>query len=216
MLLLLAVVVGLSAAGCDAATLAYFFMPEARESAKFKSLASQDPKKEPRVVIFTWGGLEMRSEFIHADRQLSELLASQLRELAKDNEEKLAIVPPRKVEDYKNTHPNWRSQDMIEIGRFFKADYLVYVEINSLSLYEPGGTLLFRGQADLTVSLYDVNNPDDVRQESVRCAYPRDAPMTAGFDMSPMQFRQAFLGNVAKQLSYYFSRYPKRNMMFNE
>src|SRR5262249_37749707 len=107
---LLALVVaglGLQASGCDLGSMMYFLMEDPRAPATMKALASKDEKKVPRVAILTWAGLETRSEFIHADRQLSDLLAAQLRDLAEGNQEKLTIVPPRKIEEYKNLHPNW-------------------------------------------------------------------------------------------------------------
>jgi hypothetical protein len=219
---LLALVVaglGLQASGCDLGSMMYFLMEDPRAPATMKALASKDEKKVPRVAILTWAGLETRSEFIHADRQLSDLLAAQLRDLAEGNQEKLTIVPPRKIEEYKNLHPNWREKDLAEIGRRLDADYLIYLEINSMSLYEPGGNHLFRGRANLTVNLVDVRHPDDApAQAPFSCLYPSDAkgPIPADFDSNPVEFRQAFLKHMAKQLSYYFSRYPKRESYFTE
>jgi len=201
-------------AGCgDFGALAYFLMPEQRLDAKMKHLASEDKEKDSKVVILTWGGLETRAEFIHADRQLSEMLAQQLRKLAEDGKEKITIVPARKVEEFKNEHPNWRGMDLTEIGRRFGADYVVYLEINSLSLYEKGSlNTLLRGRISLNVTLADVKKPDDTpAQEPFSCVYPGDAPgaLPADNDATKAQFRQKFLGHVARQLSYYFSRYPR-------
>jgi hypothetical protein len=211
--------VGLST-GCDLGALAYFLMPEAREPAKMRSLASVNAKKPTRVVIFTWAGLEMRSDFVNADRQLSEMLAAKLSELAKDNEEGLVIVPPRKVTEYKNSHPRWRELDLAEIGRQFSADYVIYLEFHSLSMYEPGmANQLLRGRAQMTISLVDVHRPDDSPSGvPFSTVYPSDArgPVQAGFDVQPMEFRQAFLAHIAKNLSYYFSRYSKRETYFTD
>jgi hypothetical protein len=219
MLALLAVVVGLNV-GCDSATLAYFFLPDAKEPARIKNLGSSDSKNVPRIAILTWGGFETRSEFIHADRQISDLLANELTELTKSNGEKLTIIPSRKIEDYKNNHPRWRAQEMSEIGEKLGADYVVYLEINSLSMYEPGsGNNLFRGRAELNVSLIDVHNPDDAQApKPFSCIYPSDArgPEQVGFDSNAAQFREKFLTSVARNLSYYFSCYPKRNSYMPE
>jgi hypothetical protein len=201
-----------SVVGCDMGTLTYFLSPEQRLPAKIKHLASDDPKKEPRVLILTYGGLETRAEFIHADRQLAELLTRNLRDLAEPEKEKINIVPPRKVEEFKNAHPNWKEMEVSQIGRKFGADYVIYLEINSLSLYEPGnGNTLYRGRANLLVSLVDVNRPDETpMQENYVCTFPSDArgpvPVT---DVLPTQFRQAFMEHVARQLSWYFSKYPR-------
>ncbi len=211
---LLAGVAGLGA-GCDLGSLAYFVMPESREPAKLKDLASTDKKKNPRVVILTWAGVEMRSDFIHVDLELSNMLAAQLTELTRDNDEKLTIISSRKVEEYKNAHTNWCSQDLTEIGRYFDADYVINLEIDALSMYEPrSNNTLFRGRAQISISLLDVKHPDDTpARVPFTTTYPSEArgPVSVGFDDNPATFRQAFLTHTAKQLSYYFTRYAKHN-----
>jgi len=213
-------VAGLNA-GCDIGSLAYFLSPEQRTPAKMKNLAvEKKSKKDSRIVILTWGGLEMRSELIHADRQLTDLLTKQLVELAGDNDEKLTIIPSRKVEEYKNSHPNWRELDQAQIGRHFDADYVIYLEFNAMTLYEPQSNCqLFRGRTQMTLSLVDVRHPDDApQQEAFSTTYPSEArgPVPVDLDTNPMTFRQNFLLHVAKTLATYFVHYPKRETYFTE
>jgi hypothetical protein len=200
-----------AACGCDAGALTYFLIPEQPIDAKMKHLASDDKKREPKVVILTWGGYEMRSEFIHADRQLSELLAKQIQRLTEERQEKLTIVPARKVEEFKNSNPNWRSMDLAAVGRQFNADHVIYLEIHALSLYEPGSlNTLLRGRISMNVSLVDVSKPDDTpQQDAFTCTYPGDAPGAVPSDNegTKVLFRQAFLDHVARKLSYNFSKH---------
>jgi hypothetical protein len=206
-------------AGCDFGSLAYFVMPETKEPAELKRLASADKKKEVRAVILTYLALETRAEFIQADRELSERLAKHLRELCEANDEKVTIIPTRRVEEFKNAHPDWIKMDLTEIGRVLRADYVIYLEINSLGLYSKGSmNTMFQGQADISVTVADVNNPDDTpEQKRFSCVYPSDArgPVPVG-DTHPMEFRQAFLNYLAKRLSYYFAPYPKRETYYVE
>jgi hypothetical protein len=189
----------------------------ALEPAKIKALASDDRKNEPRVAIFTWMAMETLPEFIHADRQLSDMLAIQLRKLAEDNSGKLTILRSRKVEEYKNAHPTWRAMDLADIGKQLGVDYLIDLEINSMTLYEAGaGNALFRGRASININLIDVKHPDDSPlPESFTCAYPSEAqgPVQNDQDTPSAKFRQKFLSYMAKQLSYYFTRYPKRDTL---
>ena len=105
-------------AGCgDFGSMAYFLMPEQRIDAKLRHLAGKkDDKKTPRVVILAWSGLETRPQLIHADRQLSDLLAEHLRQLAEAFEEKLTIVPARKVEEFKK-HQKGRAKELEREGQ---------------------------------------------------------------------------------------------------
>jgi hypothetical protein len=196
-------------------------MPESGQPPEIKRLASDDKKKEVRVVILTYSNdVETRPELIGSDRQLSELLYKQLHELCESNQEKVAIIPPRKVEEFKSSHPDWQKQELATIGRYFRADYVIYLEINSLGLYEKGSAnQLYRGNADLVVTLVDVNKPDEApEQKQFSCVYPSDAkgPVPVGLDTQPMLFRQAFLTFIAKRLSWFFSPYPKRESYYVE
>ena len=209
--------------GCDFATLAYFLMPETKDPATLRQLSrkAEKEKKDPCVLILTYGGLETRAEFVHADRQLAELLAGYLQSAAEADGEKLTIVPQRKVEEYKNSHPNWqREADLARVGRDFGADYIIYLEVNSLGLYEPGSAnQMFRGRANLSVSLLDVNHPDEpVRQEPYVCVYPSEArgPINVDFDTPPEVFRQQFLNRVARELSWRFARHHRREASYME
>jgi hypothetical protein len=216
---LAAVLGSLLCAGCDMGSLAYFLMPESKEDPELKRLASDDKKKEVRVVILTYAALEPCQEFIQADRQLAEQLTKELNDLTRQNQEKVTIVPPRRVEEYKNTHPSRRGYDPVEVGQHFKADYVIYIEMNKLSLYEAGGYgMLLRGRADLLVSVVDVNHPDETPDSrEFTCVYPSDSK--GPIDLSPETpiglFRQAFLSYVARRLSYFFEPHPKRDRMVN-
>jgi hypothetical protein len=202
-------------AGCDLASLAYFVLPEPKENAELKRLASDDKKKEVKVVILTYSALDPRRDTLQADRQLTELLARQLNELCQQNEEKVSIVPPRKVEEFKNLHPSRRGYDPAVVGKEFKADYVVYLELNQLSLYENGtGDMLARGRIHLTVSLIDVHHPDEEQDpREFVCTYPSDStgPKEICPEMPLSLFRQQFLSYVAKRLSWYFAPHPKHD-----
>jgi hypothetical protein len=207
-----------SLAGCDPATTAYFLLPETKDPAELRRLASDDKKKEVKVAVLTHTELETRPELIQADRQLAEYLGKQLRDRCAENKEKVTVIPSRRVEDYKNTHPRWR--DPLEVGRELKVDYVIYLEVNSLSLYEKGSSnLMYRGRANISVSLVDVNHPDDTpEQKEYTDTYPSDAqgPIDASMDTSPMQFRAAFLNYVATRLSWNFTGHRKRDGSMKE
>jgi hypothetical protein len=204
----------LLAPGCDLGSLLYFVMPDARENAKIKQLACEDGKKDPHVAILTYNtALETRSELIQADRQLTDLLAKRLLELAKENKEKLTIISPRKVEEYKNTHPDWNGQDLHTVGKALAADYLVYLEINKLSLYQPNSRgQFFRGQAEMSITLHDMKHPDEnTTPRHFSRSYPSDAQggAVSVFESDPVAFRERFMNYLVRELALHFSHYPK-------
>jgi hypothetical protein len=211
--LILAVALG---TGCDILSLPFFlFAPEPKREAELLKLASADKTKQVKVAILASNGLEVRPEFLRADYQLSEFLAHHLKELCQYNKENVVILSPRKVEEFKNSHPNWNRGEMelAEIGRLLKADYVISMEINSLTLYEEGSLKeLFRGQADIRVMVVNVNEPDEgPKWKDFHDVYPEEGPAAAGIDKQPQQFREEFLNHAAKKLAWFFTAHPTRD-----
>lgn len=211
---LVAGVVCVGVSGCLNPGMAYFLTPEQALPAKLKHLPGKSKKTEPKVLILTYTKPgEVPVDFIHIDRQLTDLLTTNVMKMATDQDQYISILPSRRVEEFKNANPDWKGMGLVTVGRRLGADYVVYLEINSISLYEAGSAhMLFRGRTNISVTVADVNNPDDLqKQDYFSCTFPSDnrGPVPVAIDMQPMQFRQHFLSYVARQLSWYFADYPR-------
>src|SRR5947209_8022189 len=164
--------------GCNVLSLPYFlFSPDDTKPAEAKNLGTKEKDKTVRVLLVaTHPGLETRPEFIRVDRELCGLVAQQLQAAAAANKEKIEIVPVRQVERYKEEHPGWETMYR-EMAKEFDADYLVTLDIDSISLYDKGmGNLLYRGRANISVSITDLNKPDDEPiTKPFACSYPSDS-----------------------------------------
>jgi hypothetical protein len=201
------------ATGCSPSTF-YFFLPEDRCDPELHRLAAADDKKEVRVAILAYSNkLEMRPELIGAERDLAQQFAVKLQDGCKTNSENVVIVNPRKIEEFKSAHPGWSEADLSDIGRHFKADYVIYLEINRLSLFNKADmNSQYKGHADISVSLVNVTKPDEspVTREFV-CSYPSDAKAIAVDSDNPIsQFRETFFAHIAKKLSWYFTEHLPR------
>jgi hypothetical protein len=155
----------LFSSGCNLAALCYFLVPgmDSKFEPPYK-LAADDKDKEVRVVMLVSTGLETRPEFIRVDRDLSRLVSAQLNDAFKKNKEKVMLVPVSLVERYKDEHPNWRSTPPDEIGKYFNADKVVSLEVDSLSLYEKGSSnMLYHGVAEVSISVVDMSRHRKVR-----------------------------------------------------
>jgi hypothetical protein len=204
--------------GCQASTLAYFLFPEAKHEAEMKKLASDD-NKEVRVAILTYSTeLEMRPELIQADSQLSEMLAAKLVELCKANNENVTIVNPHKVEEFKTSHPNWQQDpNLADIGRQFKADYLIYIELSKLSMYEKDCKQLYHGQAAMSVQMVDIHNPEESPlPQQISFIYPDARGPIPTDDMQPMEFRQKFISYLAWRLARNWTAVPIRETYYED
>jgi hypothetical protein len=199
------------AMGCNMMAMPFFLIPgmEPKYEAKCK-LASSDKEKTVTAVILASSGLETRPEFIRVDRELSRLLSQKLQEAFKRNKENVVLVPISKVERYKDEHPNWHSMAPEDIGKYFNAEYVIDLEIESISLYEPGnGNTLFRGRARISVDVVEVKKATEgpIYKEEYSIEYPKAWPQSANFsdDSNAAQFRLAFLTKIAQELSWRFT-----------
>jgi hypothetical protein len=214
-LLVLAVVLG---AGCDMASFSYYILNMGQEPmAEPGEMKLADKSKEIKAVILIYSGVETRPEFVTVDRELSGLLTHILTKSFKDNKEKVTLVSANKVQEYKNKHPDWYMK-LEEVGRYFQADYVIFMNIESLSLYENGsGNTLYRGRANIQIELHNLNTTDeDPIKKSFRCEYPRSTGPIPVDDRSVTEFYQNFLNFIAKHLGYFFTAHPLEDDNFIE
>src|SRR5262245_3215404 len=149
--------------GCNMLAFPFFLLWGANsKTPPLCKLAPKEKDKEAIVVILASAGLETRPEFLRVDRELTNVLTRHLKQGFKDNKEKVRLVSAREVDQFKDDHPSWKTMDLVRIGRHFEADYVIELEIQSLSLYEQGSAnQLFRGRAEIKVRVVDVDEPDD-------------------------------------------------------
>src|SRR5262245_55139610 len=134
----------------------------------------QKNQKEVKVIILTYIGLETRPEFLHADKEITRLLAVNLLKQCRDNKAKVAVINPLRVQEYQNSHPD-SDLDPAAIGKHFKADFVISIEASDMTLYQPNtANQFFQGRANLSVKLISVNKADDfsVPERSETFSYP--------------------------------------------
>ncbi|MFN4261599.1 MAG: hypothetical protein ACK4RK_20130 [Gemmataceae bacterium] len=204
-LILAAAVLG---AGCNPLTAMFFLFPGKDPGIPPKcKLASDDKEKEVKVLVLTYAPLETRPEFLRVDYEISHLLTQKLQAAHKEKKQKVTIIPTHKVEKYKDEHPNWRAQGPIDIGQHFKADYVIVLEVDAISLYPSNSHNLFlQGRAQISVDAIDLNNLDHgpVLREVYTIEHPRARGPVPTSDTNLQMFRLAFLNRIATEISWYF------------
>jgi hypothetical protein len=192
--------------------LPYFFLPgmDPMTDPKCPLACKTDKEKVVRVVILSQAALETRPEFLRVDRDLAQMLLQSMTENFKRNKEKVVLVPNSQIEKFKDDHPNWKAMGPSEVGRQFKADYVIGVEVNSISLYESGSSnTLFRGRCDISLVVTDVNSRENPKfTDEVSMEYPKARGPIDATNGNVAQFRQKFLSVVARELSSRFTAHP--------
>jgi hypothetical protein len=189
--------------GCNPWLLPYIINGPDKQPASFKQLSSKD--KPVKVVVIAYApGTEGTTEGVGVDRELCRKLVHQLFDIAKETKEKIDIIAPRSVDKFKDEHPDWYKMELKTVAEYFKADYVVFLEIESFNLYENGG-LMYRGRTNINVSLQDMQ--DSVGEPDTRVyktEYPKERCIPAD-DGNVHAFRDKFLEHVASELSWMFA-----------
>lgn len=158
--------------------------------AEFKGLEG----KRVAVVVATEGGISSDS----TGATLTTFIQTSLQ----SNMKKADIVPQDEIEHWLNEH-GWSDADYVEIGRGTKADCLLAVDVLNLSLTD--GSTLYRGESDITVTVYDIKAGGKIlfRKQFPEFAFPSmgGTPVT---DTSESRFKAAYMTIVARKVSSLF------------
>jgi hypothetical protein len=197
--------------GCSLSSLPYFLMGgDPKQLPGEMALLAPDKKKPTKVAILVYSGLETHPEFVTADRDLTSMLTRILQQRCPENNQYVTFIPPGKIQEFKTNHSDWHMIPLKELGQRLGADYVIYLEIESLSLYERGSAnQLYRGRASIAVNLVNMRKKDDYPLEKhFTCEYPSARGPIAVDDQSAREFYLAFMNYAAKHLSWYFTAYP--------
>jgi hypothetical protein len=194
--------------GCNPlSTLAYFLTLNNDPKVEPPCRLKKDNKKNAKVVILVSTGLGTPEMLIGADRELANLLAVKLQEGCKANKENVIVVPANRVQRYKDENPNWQAEGAEKVGKYFRADYVIDLEISAMTLYERlSNNQMYRGNAEISVAVHDLSKPGEAPtfSEVYTCEYPPSRPVPVT-DIPLQKFRLQFLTRVATDLSWYFT-----------
>jgi hypothetical protein len=146
------------------------------------------------IVVATDSGLSVDSS--------SSMIASQIAATLNSNIKKVDIVRQEEVAKWLDAH-GWTDSDYLEIGKGVDAQLVLTVDVKKLTL--KNGATLYRGQSDITVSVYDVESDGKIlyRKQIPEFAFPNlgGTPIT---DTSEAKFRGAYLALIARTVSGLF------------
>jgi hypothetical protein len=203
-----------AAPGCSPLqVLAYFISPDSMEQPKCKLTI---PGKDAKLLIIAAhaGPLPSDPALMRSDWDISTRLTRLLEEHYKGNKDRVTVIPPSQVKTYMNRHPKWRELPPQDIGKHFEADWVINLEIGSISLFErSSANFFYHGSAEIQVTVTDVHKPvgeGTVFDEPYQLDYPKGHPMERG-EMSIPSFRSRFIERIAKDLAQYFAAHEPRD-----
>jgi hypothetical protein len=211
--------VGVLTLGCNPLQLAGFLLsPDAMEPPE-RPLAVEGKDVKVVIVAAHAGSLPADPVLMSSDWELAVRLTRMLEERFKENKDRVTVISPSMVKSYKNSHPRWNEQPPQTIGKHFDADWVVNLEINSISLFDrSSANFFYHGNADISVTVTDVHkdvNEGQVWELPYQLEYPRSRPLERS-EMGVMQFRSKFLDRIAKDMTQFFASHPPREKYDSE
>ena len=210
----LLVVAFLLTLGCNPIqTIAYFIAPDSIEPPKCQ-LAVKGKDVKVLLIATLPGPLPSDPALMRSDWDLSARLTRLLEERYKENKDRVKVVPPSQVKNYMNSHPRWRELPPQDIGKHFDADWVINLEIMSISLFDrSSANFFYHGNAEIQVTVTDVHKPigeGEVLSEPYQLEYPKSHPLERS-EMSIPKFREQFIDRIAKDLAQYFAAHEPRD-----
>ena len=168
------------------------------------------PDDAKRIAVVTQVPFGTRIDMGHLDRDLNEKVAREIFDYfeTKKLTGKREVVRAAKVHKWQDEHPNWMNLDCGEIGRALRVDYLVVLEVRSMTLYEENSSrTLYKGHAEMNVQVYRISaDSHEMVYSNPRLVvdFPtKDRPIPVA-DISFQRFRDGFVDELAKRISWVF------------
>lgn len=116
------------------------------------------------------------------------------------------IIAPKKVEDWMDEN-GWEAKNVVEMGTDLEADVVVVVEVSSYSIRD--GATLFKGSADVTTTVYDIEKDGQVSfvDGPNLDTFPENG--RASIQTTDRKFEAFYLAHLTDRLSKLFLSYDK-------
>ena len=154
------------------------------------------------VALFVSQSTGQSFDFAGAENTIASEMARKIPELAKENKQKVAVIPTSKVNQFKFKNPTWKDMHASAWGKALGVDYVLEIHLDKLSLYQPGSrNQLFEGRAEVSVFMYDV---EEGVAEPKSYTYPYSFPKTGFRDATSIPlgtFKKDFLERLALELA---------------
>lgn len=111
-----------------------------------------------------------------------------------------SVIPPSRIEAWIDQN-GFEGSDFIEIGKGVDADMVLAVEVGTYTIHD--GSTLFKGQADLTITVYDCKREQIVFTKGPdNFVFPKTG--RPRIQTSDRKFEQFYLARLTKHISRLF------------
>lgn len=197
---LLAVILPLS--GCNYIILAGYLIggPPSIEPDFDAMLNKSMTDKEVTVAVVCYAPDTIRWNFERIDKELEKYVSYRLAS------HKIQVVNPDQVRAWLDENPDWDKPE--EIGAQFDTTYVIYIDLQSYSLYEKGSAILYKGRSEAIVSVFEMNGEegDKIYTKEITSEYPIHAPRSTS-EVTYSTFKQEYLSRLSEEIGRLFYEY---------
>ena len=137
--------------------------------------------KGVKVAVVCFAPDEIRLNFIDVDKDIAKFVAHRL------FQNKIKVVQPDRVQEWLDKHDDWDKPD--EIGEATGATHVIFVDVHKYNLFEENSHELFRGRAEILVSVFKMQKGDQAEKiytKEITSLYPLSAPRHGGNQLRPV------------------------------
>ncbi len=154
-----------------------------------------------RVAVVSFADNELKYQYDSIDHLIAVGVGAKLKQ------NHVEVVNAEAVRIWLEENPDWDTPD--EVGAEFDATYVVYIDIGDFALYEHDSRHLFRGRAEVIVSVYEMRANGEGRRifnHDLSSEFPRLGPRSAS-EVSYDSFRAEYLLRLSDEIGRMFYPY---------
>jgi len=154
--------------------------------------------KEKRVAVVCYAPTELKFEYPKIDAEIASALSYRL------SEHRINVIQPDYVRAWMDEHPDWERPE--EIGEAYGATHVVNIELTDFSLYEENSHTLYRGRAEVYVSVIEMaegGTGEEIYSTEINSLFPILAPRSTE-EISFLAFKREYLSRLSEELGWLF------------
>jgi hypothetical protein len=201
MLFIAACVLALTQSGCNAVLLLGYLIggPPSIEPDFHKQTSLSLAGKDKTVLVMCYAPTELKWDNDAVDYELAKHLAVRL------NMNKIRVIDPDRVHAWLDKNKDWHKT--AEVGKAFKVDYVIHVDLKDYSLFEENSSDLYRGRGDAIVSVVkmdeDKKDGSVVYSKELVSRFPTKAPVSV-YEQSYENFKKLYLSTLSNEIGVLF------------
>ncbi len=157
--------------------------------------------KDVTVAVVCFAPTELKWDFDEIDHELAKHVTYRL------HEHQIKVINPDQIRAWIDKNPEWDKVE--EIGDAFDATYVVYIDLHKYSLYEENSANLYRGRAEGSVSVFEMDEDghgEKLYSKEIISRFPLAAPRSTS-EVSYPTFKKSYLSFLSDEVGRLFYEY---------